>query len=146
MSFTAVWPISDPRDSDAADSLTAGGPEDVEALVNRLAEPGAGAAVLEHLDRETMTDTEGLLGAPGATRMPDHDVVVAVRDGYGYLVYTDVEHDTATLEGAPESPGYHSEYVEYPDGSGVPVEVLTAALKDFLATAQRPTCVEWREI
>ncbi|MFT7836670.1 Imm1 family immunity protein [Saccharothrix sp. BKS2] len=147
MSFTAVWPISDPNDPDAdvADTLTAGAPEDVDALLSRLAEPGAGPAVLEHHDRDLVTDTEGLLGAPGGAELPDHDVVAAVHDGHGYLAYADPEHDQSTPEGDPGSPGHRSEYVDFPAGSGVPVEVLAAALKDFLATGQRPTTLRWRE-
>ncbi|MFD7658089.1 Imm1 family immunity protein [Actinosynnema sp. NPDC059797] len=146
MSFTAVWPISDPDNPDAADSLGVGAPEDVDALLARLAEPGAGPATLEHLERDLITDTEGLLGAPGATRIPDHDVVTAVHDGYGYLTYADPEHDYAVLSGEPGSPAHRTEDVDYPAGSGVPVEVLAAALKDFLATGGRPTAVEWREV
>ena len=145
MSFTAVWPISDPDDSDAADELTVSTPEDVDALLARLAEPDAGPAVIEHLDRDLITDTEGLLGAPGATKIPDHDVVAAVRGGFGYLTYADPEHDSSTLEGEAASPELRSEHVDYPAGAGVAVEVLATALKDFLATARRPSCVRWRE-
>jgi len=145
MSFTAVWPISDPNDTDAADELTVSTPEDVDTLLSRLADPGAGPAVVEHVDRDLITDTEGLLGAPGATEIPDHDVAVAVHGGFGYLTYADPEHDYSTLRGEAGSPELRSEYVDYPAGAGVPVEVLAAALKDFLATARRPTCVEWQE-
>ncbi len=146
MSFTAVWPISDPDNPDAADSLGVGAPEDVDALLARLAEPGAGPATVEHLDRDLITDTEGLLGAPGHARFPDHDVAVAVHGGYGYLTYADPEHDYATLKGEPDSPALHTEHVDYPAGSGVPVELLATALKDFLATARRPGCVAWQEV
>lgn len=145
MSFTAVWPISDPRDSDAADQLTVTEPEDVDTLLARLAEPGAGPAVVEHLDRDLITDTEGLLGAPGRTKIPDHDVAAAVHAGYGYLTYADPDHDYAPLQGEPDSPAHHTEYVDYPAGSGVPVELLATALKDFLATARRPECVAWQD-
>ncbi|MFD1150160.1 Imm1 family immunity protein [Saccharothrix hoggarensis] len=144
MSFTAVWPINDVNDADAADELTVSAPEDVDTLLSRLAEPGAGPAVIEHQDRELITDTEGLLGSPGSTKIPDHDVAAAIHAGFGYLTYADPDHDYSTLQGDPASPEYRSEYVDYPAGAGVPVGVLAAALKDFLATAQRPTCVEWQ--
>jgi hypothetical protein len=144
MSFTAVWPITDQNDTDAADEMTVSTPEDVDTLLARLAEPGAGPAVIEHQDRELITDTEGLLGAPGTTEIPDHDVAAAVDQGYGYLTYADPEHDYSTLRGEPSSPEYRSEYVDYPPGAGVPVDLLAAALKEFLATAKRPTCVDWQ--
>lgn len=144
MSFTAVWPINDNEDADAADELTVSTPEDVDTLLSRLAEPGAGPAVIEHQDRELITDTEGLLGEPGTTKIPDHDVAATVHDGYGYLTYADPDHDYSTLKGDPASPEYRSEYVDYPAGAGVPVEELAAALKEFLATAQRPDKVNWQ--
>lgn len=144
MSFTAVWPIENEHDADAADEMTVGAPEDVDTLLTRLAGPGAGPAVIEHQDRELITDTEGLLGAPGTTKIPDHDVAAAVYQGFGYLTYADPDHDYSTLQGDPASPEYRSEYVDYPAGAGVPVEVLAAALKEFLATAQRPTSVRWQ--
>ncbi|GAA1346849.1 Imm1 family immunity protein [Saccharothrix algeriensis] len=144
MSFTAVWPISDPDDTEAADEMTVDSPQDVDALLRRLAEPGAGPAVVEHRDRPLMDDVEGLLGEPGRTRIPDHDVAAAVHGGYGYLTYADPDHDYSTLRGEPGSPGYRSEYVDFPAGSGVPVEALASALKDFLATGRRPTGVGWR--
>lgn len=145
MSFTAVWPISVPGDPDAADELTVSAPEDVDTLLSRLAEPGAGPAVIEHLDRDLITDTEGLLGAPGTMKIPDHDVAAAVHGGFGYLTYADPEHDYAVLRGEAGSPEFRSEYVDYPAGTGVPVEVLATALKDFLDTATRPSGVEWQE-
>ncbi|ONI84026.1 hypothetical protein ALI22I_35290 [Saccharothrix sp. ALI-22-I] len=144
MSFTAVWPTIDQNDADAADELTVSTPEDVDTLLSRLADPGAGPAVIEHQDRELITDTEGLLGEPGTTKIPDHDVAAAIHNGYGYLTYADPDHDYSTLKGEPSSPEYRSEYVDYPAGAGVPVEALAAALKDFLATAKRPTGVDWQ--
>ncbi|GAA3843410.1 hypothetical protein GCM10022243_07390 [Saccharothrix violaceirubra] len=143
MSFTAVWPITDPHDTEAADELTVTAPEDVDTLLTRLAEPGAGPAVIEHQDRELLDDTEGLLGEPGATKLPDHDMAVAVGDGFGYLTYADPDNDYSTLHGDAASPEYRSEYVDYPAGSGVPIETLGSALKDFLTTAQRPENVRW---
>ncbi|MCE6999352.1 hypothetical protein LZG04_31760 [Saccharothrix sp. S26] len=144
MSFTAVWPINDDNDADAADEMTVTAPEDVDTLLSRLAEPGAGPAVIEHQERELIVDTEGLLGAPGTTKIPDHDVAAAIHQGFGYLTYADPEHDYSTLEGDPASPEYRSEYVDYPAGAGVPVEVLATALKEFLSTAQRPGSVTWQ--
>lgn len=144
MSFTAVWPISDDNDTDAADELTVVEPDDVDTLLTRLSAPGAGPAVIEHQDREPITDTEGLLGSPGSTKIPDHDVAAAVHGGFGYLTHADPDHDYSTLVGDPASPEYRSEYVDYPAGAGVPLDRLADALKDFLATAKRPTTVEWQ--
>ncbi|MBW4716218.1 Imm1 family immunity protein [Saccharothrix obliqua] len=143
MSFTAVWPTTDAAGAESADEMTVETPDDVDALLRRLAEPGAGPAVVEHRERDLIEDTEGLLGPPGKTRIPDHDVAAAVHAGYGYLTYADPDHDYATLAGEPNSPGYRSEYVDFPAGAGVPVVVLAAALKEFLATARRPGDVAW---
>ena len=145
MSFTAVWPIENEQDADAADEMTVDAPEDVDALLRRLGEPGAGPAVIEHSERELIVDTEGLLGAPGTTKIPDHDVAAAIHQGFGYLTYADPEHDYSTLEGDPGSPEYRSEYVDFPAGAGVSVEVLAGALKEFLGTGKRPLVVGWQE-
>ncbi|GGP70102.1 Imm1 family immunity protein [Saccharothrix coeruleofusca] len=143
MSFTAVWPIRDASGAESADEMTVQAPEDVDTLLTRLNEPGAGPAVIEHQDRPLLDDTEGLLGEPGRTKIPDHDVAVAVHAGYGYLTYADPDHDYATLQGEAASPEYRSDYVDYPAGSGAPPRVLAEALKEFLTTAQRPTHVPW---
>ncbi|MBB4963153.1 Imm1 family immunity protein [Saccharothrix violaceirubra] len=35
--------------------------------------------------------------------------------------------------------------MDWDAGSGVAVEVLATALKEFLVTGHRPTCVEWQD-
>lgn len=143
MSFNAVWSIQDTDES--GEQMTVTTPEEVDALLTRLGEPGAGAAVIEHQERALIPDVEGLLGTPGEVKIPDHDVAAAVWQGYGYLTYADPDQDYSTLVGESASPQYSSEYVDYPAGSGVPVEALAAALREFLTTAARPTCVQWQD-
>jgi hypothetical protein len=145
MSFTAVWPVDDPDDPDAAELATVDTADEVDALLTRLAATSVGPAVIEHQSRDFIEDVEGLLGTPGEARIPDHDVTAAVRQGYGYLSYADPGHAYATSAGEPSSPGFSSEHAEYPPGSGVPLDVLAGALKEFLTTAERPTGVSWRE-
>ena len=43
-------------------------------------------------------------GAGG--HVPDHDMTVGVWHGYGYLSFTDAEHDYMVLDGDPRSPSY----------------------------------------
>jgi immunity protein Imm1 of predicted polymorphic toxin system len=143
MSFNAVWSVQNADES--GEQMTVTTPEEVDALLARLAETGAGAAVIEHQERALIPDTEGLLGAPGEVKIPDHDVAAAVSNGYGYLTYADPDQDYSTLIGDGDSPVYASEYVDYPAGSGVQVGILSAALKEFLLTAHRPACVEWQD-
>ncbi|WNV90622.1 Imm1 family immunity protein [Umezawaea sp. Da 62-37] len=143
MSFNAVWSIQNADES--GEQMTVTTPEEVDALLTRLAESGAGAAVIEHQERALIPDVEGLLGAPGEVKIPDHDVAAAVSSGFGYLTYADPDQDYSTLVGEDGSPVYASEYVDYPAGSGVRVGVLAEALKEFLATGRRPSCVEWQE-
>jgi hypothetical protein len=143
MSFNAVWSVQDADES--GEQMTVTTPEEVDALLARLAESGAGAAVIEHQERALIPDAEGLLGAPGEVKIPDHDVAAAVSSGFGYLTYADPDQDYSTLVGEAESPVYASEYVDYPAGSGVQVGLLAAALKEFLLTAQRPSCVQWQD-
>ncbi|MFR9731550.1 Imm1 family immunity protein [Saccharopolyspora sp. MS10] len=137
MTITAVWSIASTADANAGDGLTLTEPGEVDELVRRLAEPGAGPATIWHEGREL---------ADSATQMLDHDVIAAVSGGYGYLSHFDADHDFAVLAGDPESPALSSEDVEFPAGSGVAPEVLAAALRDFLDTGRRPRAVEWRSV
>ncbi|MGJ7907281.1 Imm1 family immunity protein [Actinopolyspora sp. H202] len=137
MTITAVWPIDSPEDANSGDGVTLTEPDEIDGLLTRLAEPNAGVATVWHESRELADDDEG---------MPDHDVCVAVRDGYGYLSYIDVEHDLAVPEGEPAAPALHGGDVEFPEGSGVPLDTLAEALREFLRTAQRPESVSWRTV
>lgn len=134
MTITAVWPITSAADANAGDGMTITEPAEIEELIRRLAEPNAGAATIWHESRE-LADT--------ATGMLDHDVVVAVAHDFGYLSHIDADHDFAVLCGDPQSPALQTDDVDFPAGSGVALPVLSAALRDFLETGQRPSSVDW---
>ncbi|RKT57500.1 Imm1 family immunity protein [Saccharothrix australiensis] len=136
MSFTAYWRIYDETDLRAGARMTVTTPADVEVLVARLAEDTAEAAKIEHHGRARLT-FEG-------ESAPDHILVAGVAGGYGYFEYADDDHEPSRPVGDPASPVYHSDSDEYPAGSGLPIEAFTAALCEFLATARRPACVDWR--
>ncbi|SDK89563.1 Immunity protein Imm1 [Actinopolyspora mzabensis] len=137
MTITAVWPIESPEDANSGDGVTLTDPEEVDGLLARLAEPNAGVATVWHEARELADEDEG---------MPDHDVCVAVRDGYGYLSYIDTAHDLAVPEGDPAAPGLHGGDIEFPEGSGTSLDTLAEALREFLRTARRPESVSWRTV
>ena len=137
MTITAVWPISSPVDTHAGDGLTVSEPSGVDELVDRLSDRRAGVATIWHEGREP---------ADLGTGMLDHDVVTAIVDGFGYLAYIDPEHDYAVLDGDPDSPALHGDDVHFPAGSGVAVEMLAEALREFLATGHRPVSVPWRTV
>ncbi|SDR21222.1 Imm1 family immunity protein [Actinopolyspora saharensis] len=137
MTVTAVWPIDSPDAPNGGDGVTLTDPSEVSGLLSRLAEPGAGVATVWHEHREPADEETGML---------DHDVCVAVRDGYGYLSYIDVEHDLAVPRGEPESPALVGEDVEFPAGSGVELGVLAEALSEFLRTGRRPESVDWSTV
>jgi hypothetical protein len=135
MSFTASWPIYDDS-PDGGRRMTVTTPDEADTLVRMLAEDTAGAATIEHHNREQSV----FMGEPS----PDHVLSAGVWQGFGYLQYVDTDHELAHPLGDPNSPIYHSDSSEFDAGTGVPIETLAKALKEFLATAQRPTCVEWR--
>jgi hypothetical protein len=62
------------------------------------------------------------------------------------LEYSDDDHDLCQPAGDPESPVFHSDSDQFEAGTGIPIATFTKALKEFLVTARRPTCVEWREV
>jgi Immunity protein Imm1 len=115
---------------------------DVQGLVDELAsDQYADAAHLIRSRREVVTG----LDEPGGS-VEDHDVLVAVRDGWGYLnMWFEGETDDAVeqLAGDPTSPGFFSVTFEFPAGSGVPVAQLAEALTEFFQTGQRPKRFKW---
>lgn len=138
MSFKAYWGVYVENDLDAGGQMTVTTPDDVDALVGELAKETSEAAKIEHSDRPPTT----FLGTTG----PDHLLGAGIWKGYGYLEYADPDHELCQPVGDPDSPAYHSDSDEYEAGTGIPIETFTEALKEFLATAQRPTCVRWREV
>lgn len=145
MSFEAAWGTDDPRYHDTGRRMTVDTADDVDLLITELTDPGSGAAHLVHHERPMTIDDEGMAGPPGA-EIIDHDVLVGVGHDYGYLSYFSPEFDYAVAElvGDPNSPKLIADPMEFDSGTGVPIETLAKALKEFLKTAQRPTCVEWQ--
>ncbi|MFC6093945.1 Imm1 family immunity protein [Saccharothrix lopnurensis] len=76
---------------------------------------------------------------------PDHEVVAAVHEHFGFLLFSAQGH-TAILDGDPASPawttpgGHH-----FPTGSGAAAPTLIEAVTEFLNTQERPTCVTWHQ-
>lgn len=137
MTITAVWPISSNGDADSGDGMTVTEASEVEGLITRLAEPGAGAATVWHEGREPVDVDDDML---------DHDVVALISGGYGYLSYIDADHDYAVLDGDAASPAWSGEDVDFPAGSGVAPTVLADALREFLETGSRPEAVRWQSV
>lgn len=137
MSFVATWTILNPDGAAGGGEMTVDSPDDITRLIDDLDSAGATAAMVRHDRRPMVSD-----GAGG--QVPDHDMTVGVWQGYGYLTFTDADHDYAVLDGDPRSPSYPAHYVDYDAGSGVPLDALRAALVQFLETANRPDNVEWQ--
>lgn len=129
MTFSAGWSVYDPANPGAGKRATVATPDDVDTLVTELADERAGAAVLEP--------------AGGEHDAPRHILTAGVSNGYGYLSY--IGDGYLVSIGAPESPAFHGDDAEYTAGSGIPIETLAAALKEYLRTGHRPTTVEWTD-
>ncbi|WP_447004275.1 Imm1 family immunity protein [Saccharothrix isguenensis] len=140
MSFTAGWGVYDEHDLSAGVLITVETPEQVDAMVDQLAMDTAEAAKIVH-DARPLSPS-AWTGEVG----PDHQLWAGVWKGYGYLMYVDPDHELCQPVGDPDSPVFHSDSDEFEAGTGIPVETFTRALKEFLATAERPTCVEWRDV
>ena len=136
MTFVATWTILMGHGPTAGGEMTVRTRQDIAALLQALAEPGATAAMLRHEARPMVPDGRG-------GQVPDHDMTVGVWRGYGYLSFIDADHDSMTLAGLPDSPDYPAHYVEYDQGEGIPLEQLQAALTEFLETGRRPAGVTW---
>lgn len=137
MSFVATWTVLTPEGTANGGEMTVHTPADVARLVTELAGPGATAAMIRHEQRPTISD-------PNLGEVPDHDMTAGVWQGYGYLSFTDAEHEYMVTVGDPRSPGYAAHYIEYDAGTGIALSDLEAALVRFLDTTTRPDNVEWQ--
>lgn len=82
-------------------------------------------------------------------------LVVTVNRGWGALYYRDLDENgqlRAAITHNPESPATAPELLfdpeagaTYPLNAGIPVSHLRAAIREYLETGERPTCVLWRE-
>lgn len=96
--------------------------EDVTRLVELLAQPWA--------DTGSIQTDEAVLD-------------VHVHDRWGYLLYSG-EAGYLITDGDPESPAAPSE-TGFPAGSGLPIERITEALREFVHTRQLPAAVPWQD-
>lgn len=113
---------------------------DVEQLMTAIAQPLAEAAIIYHGGRPMIRNPFFEDGED----VPDHEVEVGVRDGWGYIrMSTSDDDDIWNLDGDPASPQYVQGESEFPAGSGLPLAQVSAALNAFLLTARRPECVPW---
>ncbi|PPK66892.1 Imm1 family immunity protein [Actinokineospora auranticolor] len=139
MPFTAHWDTYAPDEVPGEEEFTAESPGDVDRLVALLSDPHASAATIVHAGRAEVVSPYS-----GET-VPDHLLWALVHSGFGYLHYHDPDHVSCVPVGDPTSAHHHYDYTDFEAGSGLPVDVFTKALKQFLATATRPTVVQWRE-
>lgn len=108
-------------------------PADVDVLIAALGRPECNDGMLEHFGRE-----------PDAEGESDHNLVLAVRGGWGYLNYVDNQF-TGWPKGDPDAPYVDETYTDFPPGVGVPLTTYRTLLLEFMLTARRPTVVDWYE-
>ncbi|SES28628.1 Imm1 family immunity protein [Actinokineospora terrae] len=140
MSFRAAWEIHDPHELPADGTFVAHTPDDVDRLVVLLSEPSADPAMVFHLDRPAVVSEFS------GESVPDHLLWALVHSGFGYLSHYCPVHPFSLPIGDPTSPARHYDHTDFEAGTGLALDLFTQALKEFLATAARPTCVQWRQL
>jgi hypothetical protein len=114
-------------------------PDDVRKLVETLAKPHTSEAHLVHTGRPKRYNTIF------DEFEDDNQVFLGVVDSFGYMEYFDPDHWSQMI-GDPASPEWHTTTSGYfHPGTGVSLDTLVKAVSEFLTTAERPTCVPWRE-
>lgn len=96
--------------------------EDVRSLVALLGEDGVFTAVVE--------GEYGIIDAH-------------VQDGLGHLLYNGSESISGYSVGLPTSPAVTASETGFPAGSGIPLDVFTTVLIEFLNTGRLPTSIRW---
>ncbi|MFC5054314.1 Imm1 family immunity protein [Saccharothrix xinjiangensis] len=142
LTVTASWTLhGHPQDRELAT------PEDVARLITADIPPSVDVMLLHHGRPMALIEVKNPHSSTGlsARLHPDHEVVTAVHERFGFLLFSTEGH-TARLDGDPASaawttPGGH----RFPAGSGVAVPTLIEAITEFLDTQERPTCVTWRQ-
>ncbi|MEU5695506.1 Imm1 family immunity protein [Actinosynnema sp. NPDC020468] len=104
---------------------------DVDLLVAFLGRVDCNDGTLEHFGRGT--DAEG---------EADHNVVLAVRGGWGYVNFVDNTF-SGWPRGAADAPYVDEPYTDFPPGVGLPLPLFRALLLEFMATGRRPALVDW---
>jgi hypothetical protein len=113
--------------------------EDVRDLVEILAKPDTGEAHMVHTGRpkwrnEFSDELED-----------DNQVFIGTCGGFWYMEYFDPTN-WSQLVGDPISPEWHTVHSgHFFAGTGVSMDTIIKAITEFMVTAERPTCVEWRE-
>jgi immunity protein Imm1 of predicted polymorphic toxin system len=142
MSLEVSWNVMDSHRTEAR-TMTVGNALDVERLVSALAADSASDALIYHQGRPMLDPLEGF---EDDEILHDHHATVGALNSWGYFSYTDEEHELSSLAGDPSSPPFHGEICDHPAGSGIPLDLLKAAIVEFLETADRPRCVNWKSI
>jgi Immunity protein Imm1 len=117
-------------------------PVEVRQIVAELNGASASIAVINHLSRPA---TGNIIFYDGRC-IYDHEVLVAINDDWGYLRMWALGDGDGTwiIDGHPSSPSIVNHAVEFPAGAGIPLPQLETALCEFLMTAARPQCIQWR--
>jgi Immunity protein Imm1 len=138
--LTAYWAAPTAEDIGGGGERIVSHATDVDELLDAISRFPAEAAIIYHQARP-MIQLPGLNG-----EFPDHEAEVGVRSGWGYLrMSAQDDGDSRWItDGDPTSPAYVQGESAFPAGTGLPVTRVAEALKEFLATARRPTTVNWQ--
>ncbi|MGI5505305.1 Imm1 family immunity protein [Lentzea sp. CA-135723] len=104
---------------------------DVDTLIRLLSRPECNDGSLDHFGRDLTPEGD-----------QDHNVVLAVRDGWGYMYYVDNAF-MGWPKGSPGAPYVNEKYTDFPPGVGVPLDVFRQLLIEFMISGERPTGVDW---
>jgi hypothetical protein len=110
-------------------------PDDVRQVLRRLEEEKALDARAVHQDRPRVPPHDYF----------DHTVLFGVRGDVGAIMFSDQTGSWATAGDGPEEEPIYAE-IEFPPRCEIPVGRVEAALSEFLATHERPTCIDWQSV
>ncbi|MFD9891380.1 Imm1 family immunity protein [Amycolatopsis sp. NPDC059027] len=132
MSFRSSWDSypDDPAGHIGGENVVVSTAAETDQLVERLRSPRAGTAKVWGPDIRQDVWTGQLLH-------------VGVHGSFAYISYTSDSVGVVFADGDPESPEYDSPDEEFPPGSGLPVGVVAAGLKEFLVSGTQPRAIPW---
>ncbi|GAA4033733.1 hypothetical protein GCM10022247_68470 [Allokutzneria multivorans] len=113
--------------------ITANSPDEAARVIDILAHPKIGSAVITHH------------GRPPWGEGPDHQVVIVVDGEHGAMYYSDRDNPPAHTRGHTAEE-WEDENVTFPAEAWVPRALLAEALAEFVASGRRPTQLTWHTV
>lgn len=116
--------------------------------VTTISDAGPLIEMMHAVDTERAAPDAGVVWWLYSSDDSEHELIVGVRDDRGCITWSEPTRSLVPHYGLNAEPVEYFTldghlYVQEP-GSEVPVDVMWEAVREYIKTGERPTCLEWR--